>query len=655
MATTSAAGLQEKQLGASGLGGISELLSLLGNKQTTTSTANTAPLQQVFSQASQPMSMELYNAMIGDIFNTAAQQIPEFTGALANATGTRSSSNSPLALALSQQQQRAGQAAAQQILNYNTQQQQIAGQAASGIAGATKGSTATTAPSVNPLLALGGGFLLNQADKRGWIDKGIDSISGIFGGGSATDYSALPNISFGNGFGTGFSGSDSLTGLTSGLDFTGGGTNYLSSPDAFGMFGGDSFLGGLGSAATDFAGDFLSGAGDTISGALGGISDWFGFADGGMPGRVAGMPRDLHFAPPGRTGQWNSPYLSNVIPMMNLHHSRGYADGGVTRNRNYLGGPLQQTGMGALEVPAGYGMDSLGGNQGINSSLLAEMMVRAMQQQEQIGGQGVGVGGTDTPGGSLNQALGNPLGAQVANAMVGALMGNMTSGMTSNPLASQAISTGGKSMGVPMGGLAGLVAAMVSAGAAGQSATNAINAASDPLGALLLSLETAQPGKAGDMSAISGDTNSAVAAANAISAITGGNAMDALMDVTGGFGTVDGTNTVNVDGTGSSSAPDATSADTGGSSSSGTGDATADAAADAAAAAGSAAAWADGGKIRGRGTGVSDSIPAVNRIPGGQPARFSDGEFIIPADSVKILGEDLLNRLLQATHTPVRR
>lgn len=40
--------------------------------------------------------------------------------------------------------------------------------------------------------------------------------------------------------------------------------------------------------------------------------------------------------------------------------------------------------------------------------------------------------------------------------------------------------------------------------------------------------------------------------------------------------------------------------------------------------------------IRGPGTGTSDSIPAV--IDGKQPAALSDGEYVIPAKAVAVLG-----------------
>ena len=51
----------------------------------------------------------------------------------------------------------------------------------------------------------------------------------------------------------------------------------------------------------------------------------------------------------------------------------------------------------------------------------------------------------------------------------------------------------------------------------------------------------------------------------------------------------------------------------------------------------------DGGKIRGPGTGTSDSIPI----------RVSDGEFIIPADVVEAMGVPFFEKLITKHHTPV--
>ena len=59
---------------------------------------------------------------------------------------------------------------------------------------------------------------------------------------------------------------------------------------------------------------------------------------------------------------------------------------------------------------------------------------------------------------------------------------------------------------------------------------------------------------------------------------------------------------------------------------------------------------ADGGKVQGPGTGISDSISATG--PGGRQIRISNGEYIIPADTVAKLGTDYFDKLIEKTHTP---
>lgn len=52
-----------------------------------------------------------------------------------------------------------------------------------------------------------------------------------------------------------------------------------------------------------------------------------------------------------------------------------------------------------------------------------------------------------------------------------------------------------------------------------------------------------------------------------------------------------------------------------------------------------------GGHIQGPGTGTSDSIPAM----------LSDGEYVLPADTVKSVGVDNLDHLRETTHNPANR
>lgn len=60
--------------------------------------------------------------------------------------------------------------------------------------------------------------------------------------------------------------------------------------------------------------------------------------------------------------------------------------------------------------------------------------------------------------------------------------------------------------------------------------------------------------------------------------------------------------------------------------------------------------YADGGMVRGPGTGRSDSVPAT--IDGEQPARVSNGEIIIPAQLVRKIGKHRLDELVARFHKP---
>ena len=57
-----------------------------------------------------------------------------------------------------------------------------------------------------------------------------------------------------------------------------------------------------------------------------------------------------------------------------------------------------------------------------------------------------------------------------------------------------------------------------------------------------------------------------------------------------------------------------------------------------------------GRHIRGPGTGISDSIPAVG--PRGQPLRVANGEYIVPADVVQKVGPQALDALVDKHHVP---
>lgn len=63
--------------------------------------------------------------------------------------------------------------------------------------------------------------------------------------------------------------------------------------------------------------------------------------------------------------------------------------------------------------------------------------------------------------------------------------------------------------------------------------------------------------------------------------------------------------------------------------------------------------YANGGLVRGTGTGTSDSIKVKPRTPGGKTISYSDGEYVIPKDVVDALGVSHFDSLLDAFHTTV--
>jgi len=59
--------------------------------------------------------------------------------------------------------------------------------------------------------------------------------------------------------------------------------------------------------------------------------------------------------------------------------------------------------------------------------------------------------------------------------------------------------------------------------------------------------------------------------------------------------------------------------------------------------------FADGGMVRGPGTGTSDDVPAVN-TSNGQPIRLSNGEYVLPAETVRRIGKNKLDRIVEKTN-----
>lgn len=677
-----------------------ELLpQLLGQKQTTSSssqgTANTQPLQQVFQQASQPMDMQLYETMIKDIASQASRQVPTITSALANATGTRSTGNSPLALALKELEGESLNRGAQQVLQFNQNAQGNAVNAARGIADATRGTTQQQTQksgfAQSPVGAAALGWGLNQLDKRGVFDKvgdvassGLDAVNSLFSSPamSASDVWSV----MGEGAGGALPSADVFSNFSApdGMDFSG----FTDPLAGFGA-GVSDFFGGAGDVlggVADWGGDILGDIGGGISDFFGGIGDFFGFADGGMPGsqtRGQGMIPARTAAPmqvadsaamgmdpnkvmqmilmqsmmkPAMAAPAPNPlnFIRYLMPTSDFNIYQyanggrvnsaaqpkpgiGYADGGRVRNLNYMGGPLARTGMNAVDLTS-FGASG-GSGAGVNSSGIMDI---SRMTRENIG---IGRGSSSIP---LDERMRMLSGVSDAGLDAPSNPGAGTGTAAQNAAAMNAFAM---SLAAPAIAALGIPPAVVSAITSVPSfPAFAFQQIAKPVVSALAPTAPAAPtapgavGGSGDGSSIGavGDAEGAVSSPVGDSSVEGFSIGDATAPSAGGPG-------------GPGSAGDGTGP--GGSGASGSGVGASGSAASGVggdSGVGGVGAYSQGGKIRGPGTGTSDSIMATSRIPGESPVRFSNGEFIFSKQATDFYGPEMLTRMLMAAHTPVR-
>lgn len=634
--------------------------------QTQTSTANTAPLQAVYDRASAPMDSKVMSDLIASIMQQASQQVPTLTAALANATGSRSSTNSPLALALNQQNNQAAQQAAAAVLAQQNAQNQTALQAANGIAGATRTVNTSQADrkggNIDPMQGLLGGFLLNQADKRGWMDKIGNTVSNGFESVFNTDTSSVPA------WGDMFSGvnTSSLGGIenaSSGLQFD------MPSMD----FGGGGF--DLGSF-TEYLPD-LSGAGDFLSNIGSSIGSFFGFADGGpiqtaggkgiMGSRTNAIDAAEGAAVAGQdpneairavlaaalTPQPHQPvamdpsimgfmqYLLNAGPgirrnmyadggrighMGRVPHTRDepdhhhmFADGGIVRNFNNMGGPRTRYGTGSLNFDSST--PTVGNSSGTTSTGLLEMAQRMLSTGQREAGTG-----TQSSSSSARGYTGNMTDQQFADLKATRdVFGGFAPGE---------LSTMGK---LAMFGLNPSIFGLLKLGFDGYRNNEITQNAVDFTKSLY---NTPEQQAIADQQAFDNEEAAIIAMGGSSPRVTEERDPDGNTKIT-----FEGrTYTEAAPGTQTPDSP-TTSTDSFSSYMTGTGFG------------GSAGdGFADGGMVKGRGTGTSDSIRAKNRQAGGPDVWFSNDEFVIPADVVAVPGmREHFQYLLDAYHTPVRR
>jgi hypothetical protein len=339
------------------------------------------------------------------------------------------------------------------------------------------------------------------------------------------------------------------------------------------------------------------------------------FADGGMlddTSMVTGVNDDVF----GNTANSFAPLLARVmIP---------YADGGVVRNVNNMGGPLKRYGTGVIDDSmfdtSSSGGVSTGGNTGTSSTLVDDLIRRLQGQQQYSGGNGIpeqGPGMATNIGMSLDAANGG------ANAHSLHMQGLATmAGLALGPIAGLAVSLA-TGQGFSGSSLAGLISNGLANNAANQASSDAINNDQDPVGAMIGALSQTDLGQGIDATGLSAASmDSAAASLGAIGAPGSGVATDSTS-------TGIGANAGDANGVGGDTGGDSTAADGGLSSVS--------------------------GLIKGRGTGTSDSIRARSTTPGSPDIALSNGEGIIPKDVIDAVGWAHFQSLIDAFHTPVNR
>ena len=647
-----------------------------GGTATQTSTANTAPLQQVFDQQQRSSTPEGMAELIREMFTQGAQAVPVLTGAYANATGTRSSNNSGLALSLAELNKTlAGQAA-----GMVGQQQQAASNTAAQIANASRGTVTTTPgttqtsganPNTAALLGLGG-TALNWADKNQLLDPLKSGLKGMFQGGA----SAGAGLDFSNAFSQsgGVLDANSLLANYDSYDLqnvAGGIPSFAGNGDQFGNYG--EIFSGLGDGLSNFADGIGSGFSDIGSSIADGassmwdsVSDFFGFADGGEV-QAGGQQSRQPAAPPKMDAADRlfaahdstiAAHEARLRDASKIH--KAFADGGIVQSQQQQfadggkveskgpakGETLQERRKAALDAAEEAAVNGKGANKAY---------------QERIGQQKFADGGTVRSRNNMGDPVSRGTGQGAINytgyskPAPSAQSGNS---LTSDQiLASQGLQDAlreGSSKDASTPGAIGTAAqnSAMAGGFASSLAKGVATAAFGPLGGLAVGAISSMLGKPGLEAVMVNNIANEMGFGGLGSSQAGKGEADpgvaaGTMDALGGFlGLNDNFGTTapsSMDGYGDGSSGDGRGSDstggTNGSAGSGNGMGGVDGGMGGPGDTGFAA---DGGHIKGPGTGVSDSINA----------KLSDGEFVISKDVVDAVGADFFQALQDQFHTP---
>lgn len=247
--------------GGGGLSGVADLLKLFGGTQTSSqSTANIGPLQGVLAQ----LQGVDPTAQLQTIMQTLAGQTPGLQARYANAVGARSGRNGVLQgnldKLLSDATVKAQQQIAQQQLQNLSTQGQVAGAIAQGTRGEKSQSGINMGNAAKGLGALQAAGTIMNSDL---FKKGKDAVMGFFDGGT-----------------------DAVGGLT---DTAGvaemGGLFDFSAPELTSGISDFASFGDAGSTIGDAYDFYGESGGEAGAGLWDSVTDFFGFADGGLVGR----------------------------------------------------------------------------------------------------------------------------------------------------------------------------------------------------------------------------------------------------------------------------------------------------------------------------------------------------------------------------------
>lgn len=336
-------------------------------------------------------------------------------------------------------------------------------------------------------------------------------------------------------------------------------------------------------------------------------------------------------------GKYNSVEASNAAAEK-LHqdqakmYDNAYADGGIIRNKNNMGGPISRgAGSGALNFS--------GQPQQAAARQPQQSVTDVASRPVAVSPNASGTSGTSGNSLTTEQLQSNPeLLAAILNKETGSSAMAGPNGTIGTPSQNAAVVGGLMNGALGMGlGLAGLglgpVTGLATQAITGQKSIQslAVNALMSELGLQQLAPSLTASGLGGS-AAGPGEADPGVAAGTT-------DALSGFLGLNDNFGT-------GFSGTGDSGADGPTGSDANGGFGGSAGDANAGSGGTGigggSEGGGDTASAADGGKMNGPGSGISDSIHA----------RLSDGEYVLSKDVVDIVGVPFLDSLQHRFHTP---